>query len=162
MWLNLAGCAQVPGNKAAIGQYYNAAADRYVTFDGIVKALAAEVGKEPKIMLYDESKVSLAKGEGVPFRTKHFFAQARTPLLHTLSWCISESSRVCTQRAHFPSGQAPMMPSELSGVAKMTCLPSKLGPTIRLALLWCCHRWRRRRGSWAGHPSTPSWATSPG
>ena len=70
-------CAQVPGNKAAIGQYYNAAADRYVSFDGIVKALAAEVGKEPKILLYDESKVKLAKGEGVPFRTKHFFAQVR-------------------------------------------------------------------------------------
>ena len=72
--------AQVPGNKAAVGQYYNAAADRYVTFDGIVKALAKEVGKEPKIMLYDEGKVSLAKGEGVPFRTKHFFAQVRPTL----------------------------------------------------------------------------------
>lgn len=98
--------AQVPGNKAAVGQYYNAAADRYVTFDGIVKALAKEVGKEPKIMLYDEGKVSLAKGEGVPFApstsSRRSAPPCRSPSLcmHLGHYCTTAASRGCAHCDH--------------------------------------------------------------
>jgi UDP-glucose 4-epimerase len=64
----------VPGNKAAIGQHYNAASDRYVTFEGIVKALAEAAGVEANIVYYDPKAVKLEKGQGIPFRTEHFIA----------------------------------------------------------------------------------------
>lgn len=68
--------ARVPGNQAAIGQHFNLCVDRCITFEGIVKAIAANAGKEAKIVHYDPKKVELAKGEGFPFRTVHFFASA--------------------------------------------------------------------------------------
>lgn len=64
----------MPGNAAAVGQHYNAASDRYVTFDGIVKAFAEAAGVEAKIVHYDPKAVKLEKGEGIPFRTEHFIA----------------------------------------------------------------------------------------
>ncbi|CAK0742954.1 hypothetical protein CVIRNUC_001432 [Coccomyxa viridis] len=66
--------AKVPGNKAAIGQHYNAASDRYISHDGVVHALAEVAGVEANIVHYDTKAVSLAKGEGIPFRTEHFIA----------------------------------------------------------------------------------------
>lgn len=71
--------AAVPGNKAAVGQHYNVCSDRAVTFQGIVKAVAKSLGKEPKIVLYSPEEVGTGKGgkaEGFPFRTVHFFASA--------------------------------------------------------------------------------------
>lgn len=50
--------------------------ERYITFDGIVKAVASALGKEAKIVHYDPDKIGLKKGEGFPFRTGHFFASA--------------------------------------------------------------------------------------
>lgn len=70
------GSLQVPGNSAAVRQQYNLVSDRYITFDGVVKAVAAALGKEAKIVHYDPSKAGLKKGEGFPFRTGHFFASA--------------------------------------------------------------------------------------
>ena len=35
---------------------------------GIVRALAAAAGKDPRILHYDPAAVSLGKGEGFPFR----------------------------------------------------------------------------------------------
>jgi hypothetical protein len=69
---------QVPGCQAAIGEHFNVCSDRYITFEGIVKTLAAAAGVEPGIMLYDPAAVKLDKGEGFPFRTAHFFAQVRS------------------------------------------------------------------------------------
>ena len=69
------GGAQVPDNAAAAsGQHFNVTSDRYVSFDGIVRIIAAALGKEPKIVHYDPDKLGLKKGEGFPFRTGHFFA----------------------------------------------------------------------------------------
>ena len=51
----------MPGNKAAIGQHYNAASDRYISHDGVVHALAKAAGVEAKIVHYDTKAVSLAK-----------------------------------------------------------------------------------------------------
>lgn len=66
--------AKVPGNAAAIGQHYNVASDRYITFDGLVKALADAAGVEANIVHYDPKAVALKKGQGFPFRTEHFIA----------------------------------------------------------------------------------------
>ena len=74
---------QVPGNKKAIGQQYNVCSDRYVTFEGIVKSLAAAAGVEPGMLLYDPKAVKLDKGEGFPFRTQHFFAQVHADQMLT-------------------------------------------------------------------------------
>jgi len=65
---------QVPGNAAAVGQQYNVASDRYISFDGLVKALAEAAGVEANIVHYDPKAVALQKGEGFPFRTEHFMA----------------------------------------------------------------------------------------
>ncbi len=54
-------CAQVPGNKAAIGQHYNVASDRYISHDGVVQALAKAAGVEANIVHYDTTAISLAK-----------------------------------------------------------------------------------------------------
>jgi len=54
-------CVQVPGNKAAIEQHYNAASDRYISHDGVVHALAKAAGVEANIVHYDTKAVSLAK-----------------------------------------------------------------------------------------------------
>jgi len=54
-------CVQVPGNKAAIGQHYNAASDRYISHNGVVHALAKAAGVEANIVHYDTKAVSLAK-----------------------------------------------------------------------------------------------------
>ena len=53
--------AQVPGIKAAIGQHYNSASDRYISHDGVVYALAKAAGVEANIVHYDTKAVSLAK-----------------------------------------------------------------------------------------------------
>ena len=51
----------MPGNKAAIGQHYNAASDRYISHDGVVHALAEAAGVKANIVHYDTKAVSLAK-----------------------------------------------------------------------------------------------------
>lgn len=66
----------MPGNSAAVKQQFNLVSDRYITFDGIARAVAAALGKEAKIVHYDPAAVGLKKGEGFPFRTGHFFASA--------------------------------------------------------------------------------------
>ena len=67
---------QVPGNSAAVKQHFNVVSERYITFDGIVKAVASALGKEAKIVHYNPDEIGLKKGEGFPFRTGHFFASA--------------------------------------------------------------------------------------
>ncbi|BDA41646.1 Chloroplast stem-loop binding protein of 41 kDa a, chloroplastic [Coccomyxa sp. Obi] len=66
--------AKVPGNAAAIRQQFNVSSDRYITLDGLIKALAEAAGVEANIVHYDPKAVKLGKGEGFPFRTEHFMA----------------------------------------------------------------------------------------
>lgn len=66
----------MPGNERAKGQHYNSVSDRYISFDGLVNIVAKALGKEPKIVHYDPSKLGLKKGEGFPFRAGHFFASS--------------------------------------------------------------------------------------
>ena len=100
----------MPGCKAAIGEHFNVCSDRYVTFDGIVKSLAAAAGVEPGVLLYDPAAVKLEKGDGFPFRTQHFFAQvlhgplerpcrlACTPAFPCCKWAPSPAvSQTCKE-----------------------------------------------------------------
>lgn len=71
--------AIVPGNPAAIRQYYNVCSDRQISFTGIAKAIGKALGKEADIVLYSPEEVGTGKGgkaEGFPFRTGHFIASA--------------------------------------------------------------------------------------
>lgn len=81
---------QVPGNSAAVKQHFNVVSERYITFDGIVKAVASALGKEPKIVHYNPDEIGLKKGEGFPFRTGHFFASAEKAK-RELGWAAKHS-----------------------------------------------------------------------
>lgn len=81
-----AAMANVLGNQTAIGQIYNVSGDRAVTFDGLARACAEAVGKDPnaiKIVHYDPKKFDFGKKKAFPMRTQHFFAdihKAKTEL----------------------------------------------------------------------------------
>jgi nucleoside-diphosphate-sugar epimerase len=67
----------VLGNDTAIGQVYNVAGDRYVTFDGLARACAIAAGKSAadlKIVHYDPKQFDFGKRKAFPMRGQHFFA----------------------------------------------------------------------------------------
>jgi len=64
--------ASVLGNPEAVRQVFQMSSGRGVTFEGICAAIAKTAGVDYTIMYYDPKKISLARGEGVPFRTTHF------------------------------------------------------------------------------------------
>ncbi|CAG9466572.1 unnamed protein product [Pedinophyceae sp. YPF-701] len=66
--------ALVPGCEAAKGEIFQLCGDKAITFDGLVQCIAEAAGKTPKIVHYDHAAAGLAKGEGIPFRTGHFFS----------------------------------------------------------------------------------------
>lgn len=69
--------AAVLGNSEAIGQIYNISGDRYVTFDGLAKACAIAVGKDPdalQLVHYDPKQFDFGKRKAFPMRVQHFFA----------------------------------------------------------------------------------------
>ncbi|MEO1145691.1 MAG: NAD-dependent epimerase/dehydratase family protein [Cyanobacteria bacterium J06638_22] len=78
--------AAVLGNETAVGQIYNVAGDRYVTFTGLARACAAAVGKDPKMLdlvYYDPKAFDFGKRKAFPMRVQHFFAdihKAKTEL----------------------------------------------------------------------------------
>ncbi len=66
----------VLGNEQAIGQIYNISGDKAVTFDGLAKACAVAVGKDPrsiKIVHYDPKSFDFGKQKAFPMRVQHFF-----------------------------------------------------------------------------------------
>ncbi len=74
------------GNKTAIGQIYNISGDRAVTFDGLARACAIAIGKDPdtiKIVHYDPAQFDFGKRKAFPMRVQHFFTdinKAKTDL----------------------------------------------------------------------------------
>jgi nucleoside-diphosphate-sugar epimerase len=69
--------AAVLGKNQAVGQIYNISGDRYVTFDGLAKACALAVGKDPdslKLVHYDPKQFDFGKRKAFPLRPQHFFA----------------------------------------------------------------------------------------
>lgn len=62
-------------NPNAVNQMYNITGERYVTFDGLVRACAEAMNKpEPEIVHYDPKRVDLGKSKAFPLRDQHFFA----------------------------------------------------------------------------------------
>ena len=64
-------------NPKAIGQIYNISGDRYITFDGLARACALAMGKDPNqisIVHYDPKAYDFGKRKAFPLRPQHFFA----------------------------------------------------------------------------------------
>jgi nucleoside-diphosphate-sugar epimerase len=83
-----AAMAKVLGNQSAIGQIYNVSGTREVTFDGLARACAAAVGKDPgslKIVHYDPKAFDFGKKKAFPMRTQHFFADVHKAMTE-LDW----------------------------------------------------------------------------
>jgi nucleoside-diphosphate-sugar epimerase len=71
-----AAMVSVLGNNAAIGQIYNISGDKAVTFDGLARACAMAVGKDPaalKLVHYDPKAFDFGKKKAFPMRVQHFF-----------------------------------------------------------------------------------------
>ena len=67
----------VLGNENAIGQIYNISGDKAVTFDGLARACAIAMGKDPsiiEIVHYDPTQFDFGKKKAFPMRVQHFFA----------------------------------------------------------------------------------------
>ena len=78
----------VLGNDQAIGQIYNVAGDRFVTFDGLAKACATAAGRDPealKLVHYDPASFDFGKRKAFPLRMQHFFASV-TKAQAELNW----------------------------------------------------------------------------
>ncbi len=83
-----AAMAKVLGNQIAIGQIYNVSGTREVTFDGLARACATAVGKDPgslKIVHYDPKSFDFGKKKAFPMRTQHFFADVHKAITE-LNW----------------------------------------------------------------------------
>ena len=82
----------VLGNPKAVGQIYNISGDKAVTFDGLAKAAAIAIGKDPnalKIVHYNPKDFDFGKQKAFPMRVQHFFtdiskAKAEPQLAATL------------------------------------------------------------------------------
>lgn len=64
------------GNTQAIGQIYNISGDRYVSFDGLARACAEAMGKNPQdlnLVHYDPKAFDFGKRKAFPLRPQHFF-----------------------------------------------------------------------------------------
>jgi len=81
-----AAMVSVLGNDRAVGQIYNISGEKAVTFDGLAKACAIAVGKDPnalKIVHYNPKDFDFGKKKAFPMRVQHFFAdisKAKTDL----------------------------------------------------------------------------------
>lgn len=75
-------------NQKAIGQTYNISGEKAVTFDGLARACAVAVGKDPdtlQIVHYDPAEFDFGKRKAFPMRVQHFFADI-TKAKGDLTW----------------------------------------------------------------------------
>ncbi len=78
----------VLGNEKAVGQIYNVAGERFITFDGLAKACAIAAGRDPatvKLVHYDPATFDFGKRKAFPLRMQHFFASV-TKAQTELNW----------------------------------------------------------------------------
>ncbi len=83
-----AAMVSVLDNPKAIGQIYNISGPKAVTFDGLAKACAVAVGKDPnalKIVHYDPTQFDFGKKKAFPMRVQHFFTDI-TKAQSELNW----------------------------------------------------------------------------
>jgi nucleoside-diphosphate-sugar epimerase len=106
-----AAMAAVLGNERAIGQIYNVAGDRYVTFDGIARACAVAVGKSPeelKLVHYDPKQFDFGKRKAFPMRVQHFYAdihKAQTELDWQPRYDLVAGLKDAYEQDYLPSGR---------------------------------------------------------
>lgn len=100
------------GNDRALGQIYNVAGDRFVTFDGLARACAVAAGKAPdslQLVHYDPKAFDFGKQKAFPLRVQHFFAsidKARQALEWSPNFDLVSGLRDSWQQDYLPSGQA--------------------------------------------------------
>ncbi|MBE9103336.1 NAD-dependent epimerase/dehydratase family protein [Vacuolonema iberomarrocanum] len=103
--------AAVLGNEKAIGQVYNVAGDRYVTFTGLARACAVAVGKDPKtldLVYYDPKAFDFGKRKAFPMRVQHFFAdihKAKTELNWSPKFDLVSGLKDSFQNDYLASGR---------------------------------------------------------
>lgn len=106
-----AAMAAVLGNPQAIGQIYNLSGDRFVTFDGLARACAVAVGKDPdrlNLVHYDPKKFDFGKRKAFPMRLQHFFAdihKAKTELHWTPEFDLIAGLKDAFQNDYLTSGR---------------------------------------------------------
>eukprot|EP00612_Vaucheria_litorea_P001339 CAMPEP_0171457270 /NCGR_PEP_ID=MMETSP0945-20130129/3416_1 /TAXON_ID=109269 /ORGANISM="Vaucheria litorea, Strain CCMP2940" /LENGTH=331 /DNA_ID=CAMNT_0011982845 /DNA_START=75 /DNA_END=1070 /DNA_ORIENTATION=+ len=86
--------ANVIGNEKAKGQIYNIQDSKAITFDGIAKACAEAMGKDPSAVVikhYDPKKFDFGKKKAFPMRPQHFFAGI-SKAMKDLDWAPSYST----------------------------------------------------------------------
>jgi len=80
--------AAILDKPQTIGQIYNISGDRYVTLDGLARACALAMGKDPhgiKLVHYDPREFDFGKRKAFPLRQQHFFADIDKAKAH-LHW----------------------------------------------------------------------------
>lgn len=78
------------GNSKAIGKTYNIQDEQAITFDGLVRACAVAMGKDPsslEIVHYEPKDFDFGKKKAFPCRPVHFFTSPRQAL-EDLDWTI--------------------------------------------------------------------------
>jgi nucleoside-diphosphate-sugar epimerase len=106
-----AAMAAVLGNDTAIGETYNISGDRYVSFDGLARACAAAMGKDPdqvSIVHYDPKQFDFGKRKAFPLRSQHFFAdihKAQTQLNWTPQFDLLAGLKDSYENDFLVSGQ---------------------------------------------------------
>ncbi|NJN31314.1 MAG: NAD-dependent epimerase/dehydratase family protein [Synechococcales cyanobacterium RM1_1_8] len=76
------------GNPKAIGQIYNIAGDRFITFDGLARACAIAANRDPdqlELVHYNPKSFDFGKQKAFPLRMQHFFASI-TKAQTELNW----------------------------------------------------------------------------
>ncbi|CAB1098551.1 unnamed protein product [Ectocarpus sp. CCAP 1310/34] len=80
--------ANVLGKESAKGQVYNVQDNRAITFDGMVRACAEAMGKDPaavKIKHFEPANFDFGKKKAFPMRPGHFFASCEKAMTD-LDW----------------------------------------------------------------------------
>lgn len=104
--------AAVLGNSQAIGQIYNIAGDRYVTFDGIARACAIAAGKSPNdlnLIHYDPKQYDFGKRKAFPMRVQHFYTdihKAKTALNWQPHFDLISGLKDAYQTDYLPSNRS--------------------------------------------------------
>ncbi|ASC70421.1 NAD-dependent epimerase [Halomicronema hongdechloris C2206] len=101
----------VLGNANAVGQIYNISGEKAVTLDGLARACARAMGRDPEqlqLIHYDPSAFDFGKRKAFPLRLQHFFtsiAKALTDLDWEPEFDLTAGLKDAYQRDYLPSGR---------------------------------------------------------
>lgn len=101
----------VLGNPKANGQIYNISGPKAVSFDGLARACATAIGKDPdavNLVHYDPKQFDFGKRKAFPMRVQHFFAdihKAQADLNWTPQFDLVAGLQDAYQNDYLPSGR---------------------------------------------------------